>query len=151
MGSVVAIVKWVEGTISLANFDMHFRYQKLFCFNELIFAKCLAYHDYSTVMEYQKIIVCWVMIVWQPKVILGFMLDWISICAMCFPSHFTNNFFHCNLNSLKISFCFHPNHNPYKFFAHGTTAELLWHVQKFVVIPWPKIELQRNELSNKFE
>ena len=36
-------------------------------------------------------------------------------------------------------------------FVQGMTAVLSWHVQKFVAIWWPAMELQQGEVSIKFE
>ena len=36
-------------------------------------------------------------------------------------------------------------------FVHGTTAVLSWHVQKFVAIWWPAMELWQGEVSIEFE
>ena len=36
-------------------------------------------------------------------------------------------------------------------FAHNTTAVLSWLVQQFVVITWPRMDLQQNEISLKSE
>ena len=37
-----------------------------------------------------------------------------------------------------------------QIFAHVTTAELSWHVQGFIVIWWPKTDLQQNIISVMF-
>ena len=55
--------------------------------------------------------------------------------------------FHQNSNLIQILFCFHPNSNKWSVqnFAHGMTAQLSCHVQKFVAIKLLWIELQQKK------
>ena len=52
-----------------------------------------------------------------------------------YTSHFiSRTIFHQNSNSMEHSICSHPDKWSLWNFAHGTTAVLLWHVQKFVSV-----------------
>ena len=79
--------------------------------------------------------ISWTNSAWVMTRVKKFLLcDWV---------HFTNNL------SIPIQmwwkFCFVLIQNlmnqSVQIFAHDTTAVLLWHVQKLVMIPWPVVEL----------
>ena len=62
-----------------------------------------------------------------------------------------------NSNTMEISFSSYlhkrsPHNSAYGMTAHYDMAAVLsWHVQKFVAIWWPWMELQQCKSSNKFE
>ena len=83
----------------------------------------------------------------------------LKIMFVLFTSNHTNQgpvsptVFHRYSNSMEISFHSHLNFNRViaTFCFHGTTAALSWHVQQFVAISWPAMELLQCEISNAIE
>ena len=75
---------------------------------------------------------------------------WDMGCLLWVQGPFHKRYFHCNSNSMKISFCSHLLPNKViatKFCIYVTTAMPLW----YVAILWPLIELQQCKCLVEFQ
>ena len=76
-------------------------------------------------------------------------------CLMdvCGGGHRTDDFSPKNTNFNKIKFCFIHILGIWlpQNFAHAMTAVLSWHVQNFVAICWPEMELSQTVISIRFD